>query len=51
MQALDGLHDFDTGFSGKISFADGRRMGLTSIYVFSVEDGQFKVGDVLPLKP
>lgn len=40
---LEGMKDYETGISGKVSFGPDRRMGLDSVYPFGVEKGEFKI--------
>jgi branched-chain amino acid transport system substrate-binding protein len=43
LATLEGMKEFDTGLSAKVTFAADRHMGLDSVYPFGVEGGQFKI--------
>jgi ABC-type branched-subunit amino acid transport system substrate-binding protein len=49
--ALEGLHDFDTGLTPRLSFGPGRRLGLSGAHVVTVDlpDQHFYL--VAPYKP
>jgi branched-chain amino acid transport system substrate-binding protein len=41
--AIESIKDYDTGLSGKVSFAADNHMGLDSVFPVGVEKGQFKI--------
>ncbi|TXL71359.1 hypothetical protein FHP25_30160 [Vineibacter terrae] len=43
ISALESIKEYDTGISGKVSFAPNRRMGIDSVYPIGVQNGQFKI--------
>jgi hypothetical protein len=43
VSALEGMKNFDTGLSAKVSFGPGQHMGITEMYPFGIEKGQFKI--------
>ncbi|WP_326535695.1 ABC transporter substrate-binding protein [Pseudorhodoferax sp.] len=46
---LEAMKDFETGISGKVSFAPGQHMGLREVLPFGIENGAYKVlGPALP---
>lgn len=48
---LENTRNFQSGFSGPISFAPGVRQGLSTIYPVGLQDGKFKVlGVGIPLQ-
>jgi ABC-type branched-subunit amino acid transport system substrate-binding protein/cytochrome c553 len=49
--ALEGLHDFDTGLTPRISFGPGRRLGLSGAHVVTVDLPDQRFYLVAPYKP
>jgi ABC-type branched-subunit amino acid transport system substrate-binding protein len=49
--ALEGLHDFDTGLTPRISFGPGRRLGLRGAHVVTVDLPDQRFYLVAPYKP
>ncbi|MCF4998493.1 ABC transporter substrate-binding protein [Pseudomonas syringae] len=49
--ALEGLHDFDTGLTPRISFGPGRRSGLRGAHVVTVDLPDQRFYLVAPYKP
>jgi ABC-type branched-subunit amino acid transport system substrate-binding protein len=51
INALEGLHDFDTGLTPLISFGPGRRLGLRGAHVVTVDLPDQRFFLVAPYKP
>jgi hypothetical protein len=51
INALEGLHDFDTGLTPLISFGPGRRLGLNGAHVVTVDLPDQRFYLVAPYKP
>ncbi|MGE8066963.1 ABC transporter substrate-binding protein [Pseudomonas sp. NPDC089569] len=51
VNALEGLHDFDTGLTPLISFGPGRRLGLSGAHVVTVDLPDQRFYLVAPYKP
>lgn len=51
INALEGLHDFDTGLTPLISFGPGRRQGLSGAHVVTVDLPDQRFYLVAPYKP
>ena len=49
--ALEGLHDFDTGLTPRLSFGPGRRLGLSGAHVVTVDLPDQRFYLVAPYKP
>ncbi|MGE1176672.1 ABC transporter substrate-binding protein [Pseudomonas sp. BW7P1] len=49
--ALEGLHDFDTGLTPRLSFGPGRRSGLSGAHVVTVDLPDQRFYLVAPYKP
>ena len=43
VSTLESMKGYDTGLSGKVTFGPGQHMGLTEMYPFGIEKGQFKI--------
>jgi branched-chain amino acid transport system substrate-binding protein len=43
VSTLEAMKNYDTGLSGKVSFGPSQHMGLTEMYPFGIEKGQFKI--------
>ena len=51
VNALEGLHDFETGLTPLISFGPGRRLGLSGAHIVTVELPDQRFYRVAPYKP
>ncbi|MDN3224841.1 cytochrome c/ABC transporter substrate-binding protein [Pseudomonas nunensis] len=51
ISALEGLHDFDTGLTPRISFGPGRRLGLNGAHIVTVDLSDQRFYLVAPYKP
>ncbi|MHC8354699.1 cytochrome c/ABC transporter substrate-binding protein [Pseudomonas sp. LB3P81] len=51
INALEGLHDFDTGLTPRISFGPGRRQGLSGAHIVTVDLPGQRFYLVAPYKP
>jgi ABC-type branched-subunit amino acid transport system substrate-binding protein len=51
INALEGLHDFDTGLTPLISFGPGRRLGLNGAHIVTVDLPDQRFYLVAPYKP
>ncbi|VVQ26254.1 ABC transporter substrate-binding protein [Pseudomonas fluorescens] len=51
VSALEGLHDFETGLTPRISFGPGRRQGLSGAHIVTVELPGQRFYLVAPYKP
>ncbi|WP_213936643.1 ABC transporter substrate-binding protein [Pseudomonas sp. dw_612] len=51
IDALEGLHDFDTGLTPLISFGPGRRLGLNGAHIVTVDLSDQRFYLVAPYKP
>ncbi|MBV7481231.1 ABC transporter substrate-binding protein [Pseudomonas sp. PDM31] len=51
VNALEGLHDFDTGLTPLISFGPGRRLGLSGAHIVTVDLPDQRFYLVAPYKP
>jgi ABC-type branched-subunit amino acid transport system substrate-binding protein len=51
ISALEGLHDFDTGLTPRISFGPGRRLGLSGAHIVTVDLTDQRFYLVAPYKP
>lgn len=51
INALEGLHDFDTGLTPLISFGPGRRQGLNGAHIVTVDLPDHRFYLVAPYKP
>jgi ABC-type branched-subunit amino acid transport system substrate-binding protein len=51
INALEGLHDFDTGLTPLISFGPGRRLGLSGAHIVTVDLPDQRFYLVAPYKP
>jgi hypothetical protein len=51
VNSLEGLHDFETGLTPKISFGPGRRQGLSGAHIVTVELPNQRFYLVAPYKP
>lgn len=51
IDALEGLHDFDTGLTPLISFGPGRRLGLSGAHIVTVDLPDQRFFRVAPYKP
>ncbi|MGH8389210.1 MAG: cytochrome c/ABC transporter substrate-binding protein [Pseudomonas sp.] len=51
INALEGLHDFDTGLTPLISFGPGRRRGLSGAHIVTVDLSDQRFYLVAPYKP
>jgi ABC-type branched-subunit amino acid transport system substrate-binding protein len=51
VDALEGLHDFDTGLTPLISFGPGRRLGLSGAHVVTVDLPDQRFYLVAPYRP
>ncbi|MHC8334472.1 cytochrome c/ABC transporter substrate-binding protein [Pseudomonas sp. LB3P25] len=51
INALEGLHDFDTGLTPLISFGPGRRLGLSGAHIVTVDLPNQRFYLVAPYKP
>ena len=51
IEALEGLHDFDTGLTPLISFGPGRRQGLSGAHIVTVDLPDQRFFLVAPYKP
>jgi ABC-type branched-subunit amino acid transport system substrate-binding protein len=51
VSALEGLHDFETGLTPRISFGPGRRQGLSGAHIVSVDLPGQRFYLVAPYKP
>ncbi|MFJ2320740.1 ABC transporter substrate-binding protein [Pseudomonas sp. NPDC087817] len=49
--ALEGLHDFDTGLTPRLSFGPGRRLGLSGAHVVTLDLPDQRFYLVAPYKP
>ncbi len=49
--ALEGLHDFDTGLTPRISFGPGRRLGLSGAHVVTIDLPDQRFYLVAPYRP
>jgi branched-chain amino acid transport system substrate-binding protein len=49
--ALEGMKDYETGISGKVSFSPTQHMGLHEVYPFGIKDGAYEItGPLIPVK-
>jgi len=51
INALEGLHDFDTGLTPRLSFGPGRRLGLNGAHIVTVDLPDQRFYLVAPYKP
>ena len=50
-EVLEGLHDFDTGLTPRLSFGPGRRLGLNGAHIVTVDLPDQRFYLVAPYKP
>lgn len=51
VEALESLHDFDTGLTPRVSFGPGKRMGLNGAHIVTVDLGSLQFYPVAPYIP
>ncbi|MCX7081591.1 MAG: ABC transporter substrate-binding protein, partial [Pseudomonas sp.] len=51
IEALESLHDFDTGLTPRVSFGPGKRMGLSGAHIVTVDLELLQFYSVAPYVP
>jgi ABC-type branched-subunit amino acid transport system substrate-binding protein len=51
IEALESLHDFDTGLTPRVSFGPGKRMGLSGAHIVTIDLGLLQFYPVAPYIP